>query len=278
MNKIELTKMTAVGNDFILVDGRTCSLPEPREKFIQKICSRRLSIGADGFLILKKSKLSHFKVTYYNNDGSPADLCLNGTRCAARFAYKNVLAPKKMKIETDAGVFRAEILSSGVNIELPTRARVIIPLEFPLEDTSWSGHLVDVGVPHLIIRFDSDLETLDFIPLARTMRFHPLLQPEGANVSFIQVEDERLVRIRTYERGIEDEMLSCSSGSWAALFALLKQGIALESPVQVLPKCLIPLNFHFDIKDRKFSSLSLQAEARFVFTATVDPEAWNWGA
>jgi len=278
MSDIEITKMSAAGNDFILLDTQKYSLPDPPESFIRRICSRRISIGADGFLTLDRSKLAHIKVTYFNSDGSRANLCLNGTRCAAMYAFRNVLAPRKMKIETEAGTFRAEIIQGGVRVQLPPSARKITHLDLDLDGKPWPGFLVDVGVPHLILLAGEDLSSIDFVPLARMLRYHPLLEPEGANVSMVHIVDENLVRIRTYERGIEDEMLSCSSGSWAAVLALLLSGSRLCSPVQILPQCLIPLNFSFEWRKGNLESMELSGEARFIFQARIQPEAWSWGA
>ena len=278
MAAIEITKMSAAGNDFILVDSVTQKVPSPLGPFIQKICTRRLSIGADGFLFIERSRPHHLKVTYYNSDGSHANLCLNGLRCTAMFAFNKVMAPKRMRIKTDAGVFNAEIVSNGVMVDLPTRPRSIKEMDFEVGETTCKGYLVDVGVPHLIIVEKWDLEEVDFVSTARSLRYHERLQPHGANVSFVKVEDEQLVRIRTYERGIEDEMLSCSSGSWAAIFALIRHRVPLLSPVQILPKCLIPLNFHFESAGKEISSMSLQGEARLIYTTTIEPEAWYWSA
>ena len=271
---IEIGKLTGAGNDFILIDNRKGDLPLPVSELAQRLCHRRKSIGADGLLLMEPSRKAHFKILYYNSDGSHAALCLNGARCAARFAFQKVIASRKMKIETEAGVYGAEILAQDVRLTFPpypVRIREVDVRQGP----AW---LVDVGVPHLIVPADGALFRMEhFVEEARALRFHPALAPEGANVNFAAALEPGVLAMRTYERGIEDEVLSCSSGSWAALHALAKAGIVLQSPLQVLNAAATPLIFDFETAGGELTNLRLTGEARLIFLGRIQREAWDWG-
>lgn len=272
---ITLAKMTALGNDFILMEGIHQAVPSPLEPWIARICRRRLSIGADGFLLLHPSEQADLKVSYWNADGSSANLCLNGTRCAARYAHTLSLAPRVMKLKTDAGIWEAEVQGNQVRLSFPERTVAIHPYTLTIEGETLQGWLVDVGVPHFIV-ITPQWDRKDFVALARTIRFHEALKPEGANVSFVFLEKDDLLRMRTYERGVEDEVMACSSGAWAALEALSSQDYPLRSPLTVLFKAELPLRFYFQKIERKLVQLGMEGEARFLFVGKVSQEAWRW--
>lgn len=271
---LEIGKLSGAGNDFILVDARKGGLPLPEPELARRLCHRRLSVGADGLITIRSSRKADFKIDYYNSDGSTAALCLNGTRCAARFAFLKVIAPREMKIETGAGVYGAEIVPHGVRLTFPpypVKARRVAVHKFP----SW---LVDVGVPHLIVVADEDVfQRKGFVEEARALRYHAEFEPAGTNVSFASVLDPGVVAMRTYERGIEDEVLSCSSGSWAALHALVLAGVELQSEVQIATMGKIPLGFEFEREREGLKDVRLTGDARLVFLAGLEREAWEWG-
>lgn len=271
---LEIGKLSGAGNDFILVDARKGGLPLPEPELARRLCHRRLSVGADGLITLHASRKAHFRIAYFNSDGSAAALCLNGTRCAARFAFLRIIAPREMKIETGAGVYGAEIVPRGVRLAFPpypVKARKVRVHKFP----AWS---VDVGVPHLIVVADEDVFLREgFVEEARALRHHAEFAPEGTNVSFCSVLDPGIVAMRTYERGIEDEVLSCSSGSWAALHALVQAGARLDREVQVATMGKIPLSFEFEREGAGLRDVRLTGDARLIFQGPLDREAWEWG-
>lgn len=273
-SRLEIGKLSGAGNDFILADARKGALPLPEADLAARLCHRRLSVGADGLITLHPSRKAHFRIAYYNSDGSAAALCLNGTRCAARFAFLKVIAPREMKIETGAGVYGAEIVPRGVRLTFPpypVTARRVKVHPFP----AW---LVDVGVPHLIVVAEEDVfQRKGFVEEARALRYHAEFAPLGTNVSFASVLDPGIVAMRTYERGIEDEVLSCSSGSWAALHALVLAGADLADDVQVATMGKIPLGFEFERERGGLKNVRLTGDARLVFLASLDREAWEWG-
>src|SRR5215212_2268648 len=116
---LQFAKMAGAGNDFVVIDNRAGRVGDPNE-LTRRICTRRLSVGGDGLILVEHSARATFRMRYFNADGSLADFCANGTRCAARFAFMNVIAPRKMTIETDAGIVGAEVADGGaVTLALP---------------------------------------------------------------------------------------------------------------------------------------------------------------
>lgn len=270
---MEIGKFSGAGNDFIIIDNRKRVVPENLKDFIIRICRRRLSIGADGLILIEKSKKAHYKITYYNCDGSFANLCLNGTRCAARFAFLKVIAPKEHKIETDAGVFGAEVSGTSVKLSFPPTKIKIKELKLENIDT----YLVDVGVPHLIVPSEENLYKINFLETAKSLRFHKNLEPEGANVSFVSILEPDVIFMRTYERGIEDEVLSCSSGAWAAIYALNYANYPLKTEVQIANLSGIPLYFEYEKEGKEIKNLKMEGDARLLFFTKIEREAYIWG-
>lgn len=270
---MEIGKFSGAGNDFIIIDNRKNIVPKNLNNFIIRICKRRLSIGADGLILLENSKKAHYKIKYYNCDGSFANLCLNGTRCAARFAFMKVIAPKEHKIETDAGVFGAEVLGKNVKLTFPqTKVKIT---EMELE--GFKCFLVDVGVPHLIIPCEENLYKIDFLNIAKKLRYSEELKPEGANVSFVSILEPNIIFMRTYERGIEDEVLSCSSGAWAAIFALNFAELHLENKIEVANLAGLPLYFEYEKNGKNLKNLKMEGDARLLFFAKIERESYIWG-
>jgi diaminopimelate epimerase len=137
---------------------------------------------------------------------------------------------------------------------------------------------VDVGVPHLIVVADEDVfQHKGFVEEARALRYHAEFAPAGTNVSFACVLDPGIVAMRTYERGIEDEVLSCSSGSWAALHALVLAGAEIHSEVQIATMGKIPLGFEFERDRGGLKNVRLTGDARLIFLGPLEREAWEWG-
>ena len=193
---LQFAKMAGAGNDFVIIDNRAGRITSPSE-LTRRLCTRRLSIGADGLILIETSARATFRMRYLNADGSQADFCANGTRCAARFAFLNVIAPKRMTIETDAGVVGAEVADGGaVTLSLPS-PRLFRP-DRPLRvgEQIIRGSSILVGVPHYVVFLRRDLWQQDIDALGRAIRHHPDLASEGgANVNFVQLRDWRAIEI-----------------------------------------------------------------------------------
>lgn len=268
---LTFSKMAGGGNDFIVIDNRGGRVTDAAD-LTRRICTPHLSVGADGLILIETSARATFKMVYLNADGSRADFCANGTRCAARFAFMNVIAPKRMTIETDSGVIGAELADGGaVTLSLPSPQRFQPNRALDVGDTVVRGSSILVGVPHFVIFLRKDLWTQKIVPLGRAIRNHPDLAPAGANVNFVVVRDWHSIEVRTYERGVEDETLSCGSGVVASVATTALFGKA-RSPVSVLTRSGITLEVSFTHAGGELADLRLKGDARLIYRASVTPE------
>ena len=291
--KIPFMKLSGAGNDFIVVDNRNRAVdPGKMSAFVTSVCTRHLSVGADGLIFIEKAPKAHFRWRFYNNDGGKADFCGNGARCVARFAYLKRIAPKKMRFEGTAGVVEAMVDGESVTVRVPdpTGLRLNIRLDVPQHrrrrtdltalshpgqlGMTLEGHAVNTGVPHFVY-FVHDTSTAEVIGLGRQIRHHAAFKPSGTNVDFVEVVDRRMIRIRTYERGVEDETLACGSGAIAsALVAAVVHKV--ESPVAVVPLSRRPMAVSFRMDGNRFADVALTGEARAVYEGEMYPDAWEY--
>jgi diaminopimelate epimerase len=232
MKKIPFSKMQGSGNDFILIDNRKGILKGQNLSAVAtSVCDRHYSVGADGLIVIVPSRKADFKWRFFNADGSEAEMCGNGSRCAARFALLKKIAKKTLAFETLAGIIRAQVKNDRVKVQLTGATGLRMNISVPLDTGLRMGHFINTGVPHLVY-LSKDIENEDVDRIGRTTRFHELFKPAGTNVNFIQIQGPRKLRIRTYERGVEGETLACGTGSVAA--ALIAGAIgAVSSPVEV---------------------------------------------
>ena len=264
-------KMAGGGNDFVVIDNRSGRIGDAAE-LTRRICTPHLSVGADGLILIEGSARATFRMRYLNADGSLADFCANGTRCAARFAFVNVIAPKRMTIETGAGIIGAEVSDGGhVTLSLQPPHSFVADRPLRVGDTVIRGSSIVVGVPHYVLFLRDNLWSQDIVPLGRAIRTHPDLQPAGANVNFVVVRDPNAIEVRTYERGVEAETLSCGSGvvASAVTSALLRK---MASPVKVLTRSGITLEVSFLLDGGVARDVQLRGDARVVYRATMTPE------
>jgi len=205
--------MEGAGNDFLMGVGAWSSrLADPA--MVTRLCGRRRGIGADGVLALEVEGEGRVRLRYRNADGSQARFCANGTRCAALAAVELLDLPPELVVLTDWVEIPARVEGSEVSLRLPAPA----PAEQRVLDLAgrpWTAILIEVGVPHLVIRVD-DVSGTSFSDVAPQLRWHPDLGPEGANVSFFERRSDGVVRLRTFERGVEGETLCCGSAVVAA--------------------------------------------------------------
>lgn len=272
MIRIPFWKMSGSGNDFILVDNRRGIIgQEEGAPLARRLCTRSFSVGADGLILVEKSRAADFAWRFFNSDGSSAAMCGNGGRCAARFAYLKGIAPARMRFETGAGLIRAEVRGDLVKLQLPLPFgyRERVPVDVVGRKMA-PGFFV-VGVPHAVLR----VENLEDVPVAewgRALRFHPAFGPEGTNVNFYRVEGPRCVRLRTYERGVEGETLACGTGSVATALVAAAGGF-VKSPVKVLTRGGEELAVYFRRRGGEYGEVFLEGTARVVFEGRTWDEA-----
>ncbi len=272
MKAIPFAKLTGSGNDFILIDNMAEGFDVNEiQKIVPKLCARALSVGADGLIVLVPSKDAHFRWRFFNSDGSEAEMCGNGGRCAARFAFERGIAPEELVFATLAGDLKAQVKENGV-----VKLQLTPPRGLVLKESLALGNgkelefgFVDTGVPHVVLWVE-DLEQVDVAGLGREIRFHQRFQPAGSNVNFAKVTGKNSVSIRTYERGVEAETLACGTGSTAAAYIGIRLGM-VESPVEVTTRSGEVLTVHFDGE-----TLSLEGGTRWIYDGVMHPEAWRW--
>ncbi|MGB9712810.1 MAG: diaminopimelate epimerase [Dissulfurimicrobium sp.] len=268
MEPLKFKKMHGSGNDFILIDNRTSLIQaDTAHDLARRLCRRRFSIGADGLILIEGSETADFRWRFFNADGSEAEMCGNGGRCAARFAVLTGIAGPKLKFETGAGLIHAEVKGAKVKLELPAPADMELNISIDVKDDRVTTHFINTGVPHAVVLVD-DLKRCDVVGLGRAIRFHERFKPAGANVDFIKLEG-RDVLIRTYERGVEGETLACGTGSVAgAIIAAVKIGLA--PPLRVKTRSGEVLKVYFDLNGGEARDVFLEGEAVLVYSGTLD--------
>jgi diaminopimelate epimerase len=267
---MSFSKMSGAGNDFVVIDNRANHISQPA-LLARQICTRRASVGGDGLILVEESERASIRMVYFNADGSRADFCANGTRCAARFAFLEKIAGPEMTLETDAGLIVAMVRGTLVTLDLPQPRDLIADRPLALSQEVVRGASITIGVPHYVLPVAGELWSIDIATSGAALRNHRELQPAGANINFIKVRDRHSLEIRTYERGVEGETLSCGSGVVAAVSVSALAG-RVESPVRVLTRSGTELEVGFVLTDGLLSGVTLTGDARLVFRAEVGPE------
>ena len=272
--KIPFMKMSGSGNDFILIDHREPLLKEDRLKdFIRKVCRRRISVGADGLILIERSQKADFKWRFYNSDGSEAEMCGNGGRCAARFAYLKGIAGPSLKFETLAGILSAQVDGKKVKLEMTKPFGLKLDETIFVDGEKQTFSSINTGVPHAVL-FVEDLKGLDIVPVGRAIRFHSNFAPSGTNVNFILLEKGSQLSIRTYERGVEDETLACGTGAVASALVAAFMGL-VKSPVSIKTKGGEVLKVYFEIQAREVKRVFFEGDVHIVYEAEMWEEAYQ---
>src|SRR5512142_398069 len=177
MKKIPFHKMQGSGNDFILIDNRRAVLKGmDLRKLAMTVCHRHYSVGADGLIVIVPSRKADFKWRFFNADGSEAEMCGNGSRCVARFAYLKKIATKNLSFETLAGIIHAEVRKNVVEVQLTGASSLRMNITVALDSGLRMGHYINTGVPHLVY-LSKDLDGEDVERIVRTTRYHELFKP-----------------------------------------------------------------------------------------------------
>ena len=274
MIKIPFMKLSGAGNDFVIIDNRQNIVPYENTDFVTKVCERRMSVGADGVLLVENSDQADFKMRYFNADGGEVETCGNGARCISKFAYLHGIASERMRFETRAGIYESEIVGSNVKVRMsdPTEVRLNFPLR--LENGLYDVCFANSGVPHVVF-FTENIERTDVVALGRETRYHDDFKPAGTNANFVRIKNEREIDIRTYERGVEDETLACGTGAIAAAVVSALLGKA-TSPVTVRTASGMVLMIHFDLENGEAKNVHLEGDARVIYLGELTEDAWNY--
>jgi diaminopimelate epimerase len=274
MAKIPFSKMSGSGNDFILIDNRGKILdPDRLGDFVPRVCAPKVSVGADGVILIENSAGADFRWRFFNSDGSEAEMCGNGGRCAARFAVLKGIAGEKLAFETLAGIIAAEVSGRRVKLQMGRPFGLELDLQVEIDGTPHSLHFLNTGVPHAV-QFVSEVSRVDVKDLGRKIRRHPRFQPAGTNANFAQPVDRKKIKVRTYERGVEDETLACGTGAVASALIAGAKGY-VDSPVAVETSGGEILNIHFLKEEDGFARVFLEGDTRLVFEGELWEEAYK---
>ena len=270
-------KLSGGGNDFLAL-AEPAETPPPER--IRAWCRRGVSLGADGLFILRREDGgARVGMDYFNADGYPADLCLNGTRCAAQLAFHLGWAAGTVTVRTPVGAFSVGRLdASRVAVELPVPADEPRELTIEIEGASHTGYRLLVGVPHFVLLWPGELGGAPVRELGRALRYHPVFSPAGTNVNFVRFPAPGRMEIRTYERGVEDETLSCGTGVLASA-AVGRARAGARLPFQVMTQG----GFELEVASLGPERWSLAGDARVVAEGEIlagaaaqpSPPSWD---
>ncbi len=264
--KLDFLKMTGAGNDFIMFDNRDEKIKDP-VKLAQQVCDRHFGVGADGIILIEKSKKADFKMVYFNSDGSFGGMCGNGGRCAVRFANLLGIIEEKTKFEANGKLYYAEIIDSEkVRLYLPPPETKNFNLKLKLGNRFYKAHFIDTGAPHLVLFTDENriknIEKININHLGKRLRYHPHFK-NGTNVNFVSIMGEDIIRMRTYERGVEGETLACGTGSVASAIASIEiKNLKLPIKVKTTSGEILLINYVIDKNKLKF--ISLEGSAKII--------------
>jgi len=258
--QLEFYKYQGAGNDFVMIDNRSGFFPKDNTQLIAHLCDRRFGIGGDGLILLENDSDTDFKMVYYNSDGNQSSMCGNGGRCLVAFAKDlNVIENQTTFIATD-GLHHASFEDNGVvslqMIDVPTI-------------TIKNDHtFLNTGSPHHV-QMVEDLENYNIKEEGAAIRYGELYGAAGSNINFVKKIDDTTFRLRTYERGVEDETLACGTGATAVAIAMNATGQTAATTVNVNVEGG-KLVVSFDKNPNGFTNVFLKGPAEFVFKGTIE--------
>ncbi len=257
---LQFSKYEGTGNDFIMIDDRKLQFPVS-EELIAKLCDRHFGIGADGILLVQHSEGYDFGMNYFNSDGSPATFCGNGGRCIVAFSYQIGITGNVCRFMAADGIHHARIMENNgheMSVELEMQDAKIYSTENNI-------YYMNTGTYH-VVKFVKDPDNIDIMESGREIRFDASYAPHGTNVNFATSLKKELY-VRTYEKGVENETLSCGTGVTAsAIAASLKYG----GNAFFVNTAGGRLHVSFSRKEETFKDVKLTGPARFVFEGKIE--------
>lgn len=256
---IHFYKYQGAGNDFIIIDNREKRINLNTKK-IYRLCDRHFGIGADGLILLEHSSKADFKMIYFNSDGKKSTMCGNGGRCIVAFAHKLKLIKKHTHFEAVDGLHYAEIIQDNL---------IRLQMQNVSEIQEYNNDfIVNTGSPHYV-KIVSDASSVNVCEEGRKIRYAPPFHKEGINVNFVQIKNSRAIHVRTYERGVENETLSCGTGVTAA--ALVTTHIHSKNKNKVQVTTLGgKLQIECQLNNSTYQNIFLTGNAEFIFKGEIN--------
>ena len=251
---IEFYKYQGTGNDFIMIDNRGLSFNKSNVELINNLCDRRFGVGADGLILLESSTISDFKMVYFNADGNEGSMCGNGGRCIVAFAKQLDIIKDKTEFDAVDGLHLATIENEIVSLKM---------IDVNNIDSFESHSFLNTGSPHHV-EFKKNIHELDIVSTGKEIRYGAPYFEEGTNVNFSEQKEDNLFKVRTYERGVEDETLACGTGVTAVAIAAHKSKLTNSNSIniEVLGGFL---NVSFVEENNNYTNIYLKGPAKFVF-------------
>lgn len=259
--QIEFYKYQATGNDFILLDNRHAIFPKKDTKLVQRLCNRRFGIGADGLILLENDSSADFNMVYFNADGHPGSLCGNGGRCIVSFANYLGIIGNSTTFRAVDGLHEATIEGGTISLKMNDVAEIRKKPQYIFLDT---------GSPHHVQIVDQ-LDTMEVIEEGARLRYG-LYGRKGSNINFVEPKSETLFSVRTYERGVEGETLSCGTGVTAVALGMFHLGKTDKTQVEIKTRGGL-LQVMFEPNGSGYRNIYLKGPARQVFKGTWDAES-----
>lgn len=264
--KIHFHKFQGNGNDFVIFDNRNNTFTLST-KHVQSICDRRFGVGADGLILLNLSRKYDFEMIYYNSDGNISTMCGNGGRCIAAYACLLGIVDNTVIFEASDGIHKAIIEDEtvvGIEWDISLQMADVNEVE-----KSKEYYFLDTGSPHYV-EFVDKVAEIDVASEGRKTRESERFAPDGTNVNFVEINDKRIF-VRTYERGVEDETLSCGTGVTASAIAVFMECKLKGIPVHTIGGDFIVKFTHFKEGDKdKFTDIWLRGPAKLAFEGEIN--------
>ena len=260
MMKIPFSKYHGTGNDFILIDNRQLQW-KPRKEEIARLCDRHFGIGGDGLMLLSEKSGFDFHMTYYNSDGMESTMCGNGGRCMIIFARSLAIAGSETRFMAIDGEHLGKVTQKDSSDIISLKMK-----DVRVDEIDADHLFLNTGSPHYVI-FTQGVETFDIITEAKKIRFNDRFREEGTNVDFVEIRDDRLF-VRSYERGVEDETLSCGTGVTASALAYAVKKPAHRTFMDVMTRGGT-LRVLYHQEGNAFSDIWLEGPAVLVFQGEI---------
>jgi diaminopimelate epimerase len=263
--------MHGSGNDFVVVDDRAGRLRPHRRALAEALCDRRRGLGGDGLVLLSNGESGHVAMRYINADGNDGEMCGNGAGCAVRRAWElGLFTGSETVLDTDAGAIGATLEGFRVTMRMTDPQDERLNLSIPTIEGTLLGHYIDTGVPHVVL-FVEDVAQANLAELGPEIRHHPLF-PRGCNVNWAAPLAKNSFRMRTYERGVEAETLSCGTGATAIALIAYRLGLATP-PVTIRASGGGVLSIVFDESPAgPLRNVRTTVEVERIAEGTLDPD------
>jgi len=277
-------KLQASGNDFILIENQRSAVKTQKLKALAgRLCPRKFGVGADGILVVEPSKKTLFRMRIFNPDGSEAEMCGNGARCAALWASRRLRkGVENIRFDTKAGIIEARVsyrkakgevsYYADVKVKISRVSNMRLDLPITIFGRRVKINYINTGVPHSIILVEG-LDKINVEEIGRKIRFHRVFKPAGTNVDFAEILKDKFIAIRTYERGVESETFACGTGVVASAVIAAQKVMTLQNykyKFNVLTRSGEILQVYFTKDESKITDVWLEGKAYFVYEGEIN--------